>query len=428
MSDKKVVEETVEVIEEPVENISPQKTSLPEDVLEKVTEIEDTFISILEFLNNKREFDILQNNLLAPLTRTLSTNRKLFRTKGGRDFRKKLLIDAMSVSISDSRNSNFMESIMSMYASGPFGAFNVILDIPASDIFIVGDKISFSRSNTENSYNIVIPEHLIGIYNRLISIFIDITIAASSEDYSTKFDKGNAIKDYSLNEIRFNVVHGSLNVASNSPIIALRKQTINSNYIALSEDYVNSLGLTETQKEFIHDVSFNGSFCIFGETGSGKSTLLNYMASYRLSDKRNMIMIQDTPEIFLPINISYITNSSNDIADLFKLALRENPSHVCIGEIRSYEVADVLTSSLVFNTAVTLHADSFEKVIMRIVFMIHSSPEVEYSNEDINMLISAAEDCFIHMRDRKVVGIWKKKKNLTPEMMKNAMGCYEPVL
>ena len=82
-----------------------------------------------------------------------------------------------------------------------------------------------------------------------------------------------------------------------------------------------------------------------------------------------------------------------------------------IGETRSAEIVNILESGLVFNCGTTLHANSFEKVIMRIVFLAKNT-DTNYSTDDILKLILAVMGGFIWMKERKIVGIWKRKDKI----------------
>ena len=136
------------------------------------------------------------------------------------------------------------------------------------------------------------------------------------------------------------------------------------------------------------------------------TTLLKYMGNYDLANKRNLCTIEDTPELNIDVPIKMITNNHYKIKDLFKATLRQNPSHLIVGETRTDEIVDILESSLTFSCLTSIHANSFERAVQRIVFM--SMPR-HIPPQTILDLINASVDCFIHMKDRKVEGMWIKK-------------------
>lgn len=381
-----------------------------------VESVGNNLIAKLVFLSNPENMSSFNENFLNPLIRTLSTNRNLYDKQydgARREILKQSLIEYSLKYGAGSKEYKLISKISEEFANTPFGIFTDVLRLNASDIFIVGDRISFSNGNNERAEEIVIPTRLLGTYLEMARTFVNTTLYSSKRNL-TKFDPANAILDYSTFEIRFNVVHERLNASMHpAPIISMRKQLIrtrgeDSNFDV--DKYVNSIGVTKEQLDFINYLSFDGSFCIFGETGSGKTTLLKYMGNYRIADKRNLITIEDTPELFLNTNICYLTNDTFTIHDLFKVSLRENPSHMIVGETRSEEIVDILESALVFRCGTTIHADSLEKAILRIVFMVKANRD-NYSSADINSLISSTMDGFIYMKNRKVMGVWKRKDN-----------------
>lgn len=302
--------------------------------------------------------------------------------------------------------------VAKLYCKSPFGLFSIITDLDFSDFFITHDSISCTALNSDKPKKIKIEPSLLKMFHEVVEAFRYITISASNtaED---KFDPAHAILDYAVGEMRFNVAHGSLNASGHeSTIIAIRKQLIRNTSkkdgLSIDSSYINSIGATSIEIEVLKKIAQKGSFLIFGETGSGKTTLLKYMGSYQLEKKRNLITIEDTPELLLSNDIAYQTNKKYSIRDLFKVSLRENPSHVLVGETRSQEIVDILESALVFSVGTTLHADSFRKVLARILFLIKSA-DTSYSSFDINSLILATIDCFVYMKERKVEGVWVRK-------------------
>lgn len=151
------------------------------------------------------------------------------------------------------------------------------------------------------------------------------------------------------------------------------------------------------------------------------TTLLKYMGNYHLPEKRNIITIEDTAELNMPIPLALITNNHYKIKDLFKASLRQFPSHMIVGETRTDEIVDILESSLTISCLTTIHANSFERAIQRIIFM--SMPR-KIPSDTIKDLINASIDCFIFMEARKVKGMWEKKDDKHYE---NIYEAYEEV-
>lgn len=125
-----------------------------------------------------------------------------------------------------------------------------------------------------------------------------------------------------------------------------------------------------------------------GPTGSGKTTLL--MALGRLIPQgQRILIIEDTPEISLhpgetqPHNVLYLRTRPATLeglpaisqADLVRLALRQRPDALTLGEARGAEVFDLLNA---LNTGhrnglTSLHAFSVEEVFDRVYLMLAQS-------------------------------------------------------
>lgn len=399
---------------------------MSEDNNNDIEDVKNNLLRELEFLNNPNNIKIMNDNLFTALERKVGNDRKEFYLT--KDSVVKFYKEAIRSIQGKTSSDDIAINMVKRYANRPFGIFEGILNLKVSDIFIVSDRISMTKNNSDAATEIIIPDELIGIYSDMVDKFITLTVYASNLE-NTKFDRKNAILDYTSAGMRFNVAHTSLNASIERPIISIRKQLVKSdNTITLDDDYIKSIGLDGDRLEFVNSLATSGSYCVFGETGSGKTTLLKYMGAYKIEDKRNLITIEDTPELFLPVNISYLTNDNFKIQDLFKVSLRENPSHVIVGETRGAEIVDILESALVFCCGTSLHANSFQKLIMRIVYMVKSSKS-EYNTDDINDLITATMDGFVYMKNRQAVEVWKRKSaSECAEHVHNALMCYERVM
>ena len=385
----------------------------------------------LAFLS-KESNDVIFTEFLYPLERELAANNSIYKDV---DKIKRIYARGVQSCVSEVSDGEVAKSIIKRYSQSVFGIFTNIIELYATDIFILKDKLAItSGANAEGKMDyIYIEPELLVMYKRMVDFFVRQSIYTSAIS-KTKFDVTHPILDYAVNGVRFNVVHGSLNADrgdTNSPIIALRKQLIerpskdDGKVIGHGEEYLMQVCNSPAQRDFINKIALNGSYIIFGETGSGKTTLMRYMGEYKIDEKRNLITIEDTPELHLSNNISYLTSREYDISSLFKVTLRENPSHLLIGETRNEEIVDILESSLVFRVGTTLHADSFEKVIMRINFLIKKCSN-DYSSDDINSLITAGIDGFIYMKNHKVVEVRKRKQQI--DDIRNVSMNYENVL
>lgn len=306
----------------------------------------------------------------------------------------------------------YLEAAISVSAASPYNVFKYLLDEDYSDTMIY--KGGVIQMDGKTPYRWSVPEELRSVFESCVKSMVRMVVYTAGK----KFDVANSILDQELGTFRFNVIHESLPM-SRFPVIVIRKQVIKASF-HMSEEYTSSLGCSENQLDYIRKFAQKGNFIIFGETGSGKTTLLKYMASYGLESKGNLCIIEDTSELNIPVPISLLTNNHKSIKDLFTATLRENPSHVIIGETRTDEIIDILESALTISVGTTIHANSFARAIERIIFM-SISRKID-TNQVLN-LIAAAIDCFIFMENRRVAGVWIHKDGI----FTNAFEAFEKV-
>ena len=130
---------------------------------------------------------------------------------------------------------------------------------------------------------------------------------------------------------------------------------------------------------------------VIGPTGCGKTTLLTALGKCLPRDRR-VLIIEDTPEIDLvpgakrPHNVICLRTRAASIdgnvaavkqADLVKLALRQRPDALTLGEARGEEVFDLLNA---LNTGhknglTSLHAEGCNEVFGRVFMMLSQSEQ-----------------------------------------------------
>ena len=370
------------------------------------SELMNNFFAILKGLNDEKKIEAV-NIILAKYREQNATD--------GQFYNKPAEVKKVSdVLFSMIRTTDFfIETLIKVEAAGPYSVFSYVLSDNYSDFIIFKDGMILSDGSRVNK--IQIPKELQKIYQLFMNHFIENVMFLAGK----KFDTGNSIVDAEIGIFRFNLIHSSLPV-NRFHCMAIRKQTISKGFNMDPQRYLDSLGATEKQKEVINKYAISGNTIIFGTVGSGKTTLMKYMGNYHLEEKRNLCTIEDTPELYIPVPISLVTNHHKNIKDLFTASLRQNPSHILIGETRTDEIVDILESALTISVITTIHANSFERAIQRIIFM---SAERSILSEDMRDLINAAVDCFIFMENRKVKGIWEHKK----EHHKDVFEAYEEV-
>ena len=119
----------------------------------------------------------------------------------------------------------------------------------------------------------------------------------------------------------------------------------------------------------------NGMILVTGVTGSGKSTTLAAMVDYINENKPLHILTIEDPIEFLHVSKKSLINQrelpreKNSFADALRVALREDPDVILVGEMRDLETIRLAltaaeTGHLVFGT---LHTSSAAKTIDRVI-------------------------------------------------------------
>lgn len=301
----------------------------------------------------------------------------------------------------DTTNS-LIKELVNLESETPYGIFAYLLKKDFSDFILYHD--GFNISDSLEFRNIKVPEQLYDIYQLFLNHYIEMVKAINTQ----KLNPTDALVDGETNVgeigiIRYNIVERSLNGRRGSHIVVLRKQTVGGS-ANFGDEYLDSLGITETQKEKLQEASEHGMTLVFGETGSGKTTLIRYMANYHIENKRNLITIEDTAELGLNVPLALTTNNGHGIKDLFTAALRQNPSGIIIGETRTEEIVDIMEASLSTSLAMsTIHANTLQRAIARIIVM--AEPRDMDSNV-LEMLMKSSITNFIYMNRRKIEGMW----------------------
>ena len=118
-----------------------------------------------------------------------------------------------------------------------------------------------------------------------------------------------------------------------------------------------------------------GLILLTGPTGSGKSTTLASMVDYINEHKDcHIITIEDPVEFFHTtrhslINQREVGNSTNSFANALRVALREDPDVILVGEMRDLETVSLALTAAETGHLVlaTLHTSSASKTIDRII-------------------------------------------------------------
>jgi flagellar protein FlaI len=141
------------------------------------------------------------------------------------------------------------------------------------------------------------------------------------------------------------------------------------------------------------------SIMICGATASGKTSLLNSLCMF-INPKMKVITIEEVRELRLHENwIPVVTRSSfqpgvEEITtfDLLKSALRQRPDIIIVGEVRGEEVYTLFQSIAVGHGGLcTIHADSIDSVIKRLMSRPMNVPETMLSLMNIMIQLKQVE-------------------------------------
>lgn len=161
------------------------------------------------------------------------------------------------------------------------------------------------------------------------------------------------------------------------------------------------------EQEFDHPVdamsmaiAARKNILVVGGTGSGKTTLVNAVLHEIgvLTPRDRLVAIEDTMELQVNIENAVLLRSSENVSmqRLLRATMRLSPNRIVVGETRGAEAFTLLKS---WNSghpggAATIHADSAEEGLDKLVSYIYESPDAKaLSPEIIGRLVATA----VHM-------------------------------
>ncbi|MBN1981795.1 MAG: type IV pilus twitching motility protein PilT [Chitinivibrionales bacterium] len=136
---------------------------------------------------------------------------------------------------------------------------------------------------------------------------------------------------------------------------------------------INELGLPQVIEELLNKP--NGLILVTGPTGSGKSTTLAAMVDKINSEREGHILTVEDPIEFIHhhkrciINQREVHHDTESFSNALRVALRQDPDYVLIGEMRDLETiqAALTIAETGHLTFATLHTNSAAKSINRII-------------------------------------------------------------
>ncbi len=180
---------------------------------------------------------------------------------------------------------------------------------------------------------------------------------------------------------------------ANPDVVRLEEEQLTAINSSPIPDYTRESGpgamLTDVAASYLHAAVLAGlNIVVLGPTGVGKTTMLTALGRCIPVGERIMI-IEDTPEIKLhpettqPLNVIPVRTRPTSLEgvppvtqeDLVRLALRQRPSALTLGEARGAEIYDLLNALMTGhkNGLTSLHTFSANEMFDRIFLMLAQS-------------------------------------------------------
>ncbi|MFB6144087.1 MAG: type II/IV secretion system ATPase subunit [Candidatus Nanohaloarchaea archaeon] len=145
-------------------------------------------------------------------------------------------------------------------------------------------------------------------------------------------------------------------------------------------------------------IQYELNVLVSGGTGAGKTSLLNVLTPF-IPPNQRVLSIEDTREVSLPEFLHWVPLTTREenpegkgevsMLDLLVNALRMRPDRILVGEIRRKRQAEVLFEAMHTGHSVysTLHADTAEQTVRRLVNPPIDVPETMVDAVDVNVVM-----------------------------------------
>jgi len=147
-------------------------------------------------------------------------------------------------------------------------------------------------------------------------------------------------------------------------------------------------------------VDYGSSIILSGGTATGKTSFLNVLSLF-IRPENKIVSIEDTPELRLPHPhwVPHVARTpismggkEIDMFTLLKESLRQRPDYIIVGEVRGKEAYVMFQQIATGHAALaTIHADSFEKLINRLITPPIGLPPSLLENLDIVVFLTKAK-------------------------------------
>jgi len=193
-------------------------------------------------------------------------------------------------------------------------------------------------------------------------------------------------------------------IALDGPSISIRKFRRD---LLRANDLVTYRSVNEDMLQFLKKaVGQRANILVSGGTGTGKTTFLNVLSSF-INHHERIVTIEDTAELQLSNDhvVRLETRPPNaegfgevSARDLIRNALRMRPDRIIVGEVRSYEVMDMLQA---MNTGhegsmSTLHANNAADALLRMETLVGLSGQ-KISEATLRAIIVSAVDIVVQL-------------------------------
>ncbi len=216
------------------------------------------------------------------------------------------------------------------------------------------------------------------------------------------FSVQNPILDVSFGNYRLNAMHPSLARSKNEKVVtfSLRKIApilkIKENDPTLCPQAVHNL-----LKVLLLNYQ---SIIISGITGSGKTELQKYLVS-KMNVNDRIIIIEDSYETYLKelyphrdITSWIISHQTENLNDLIKASLRNNPDWIIVAETRGNEAFELVQSIATGHPMITtIHSDSAKNSLHRLIKLFQKN--IDFTEQ--NMLQDIAKNLKIGLHIEK---------------------------
>ena len=187
------------------------------------------------------------------------------------------------------------------------------------------------------------------------------------------------------------------------PVFNIRKKA---SAVFPLEEYVRSGRAIEEDARILREaVVERKNILIVGGTGTGKTTFANAVLNEMklLTPQHRVVIMEDTQELQCSMEnfVAMRSNSDMSMQDLLKIAMRQRPDRIVVGEVRGREALDMLKA---WNTGhpgglCTVHANDARAGLLRVEQLIS-----EVSESPMRDLIAEAIDVVVFLIRDPVVG------------------------